>query len=44
MIARIVHNHTPQKQLEFEYFNKYEVNQEIQSDELVDIDKVHSYV
>lgn len=44
MIARIVHNHTPQKQLEFEYFNKYEVNQEIQSEELVDIDKVHSYV
>ena len=44
MIARIVHNHTPHKQLEFEYFNKYEVNQEIQSEELVDIDKVHSYV
>ena len=44
MIARIVHNHTPEKQLEFEYFNKYEVNQEIQSEELVDIDKVHSYI
>jgi len=44
MIARIVHNHTPQKQLEFEYFNKYEVKQEIQSEELVDIDKLHSYI
>ena len=43
MIARTVHKHTPEKQLEFDFFNQYMVN-EIDSDVIVmDIDKIENY-
>ena len=45
MIARTVHNHTPQKQLEFPFFNQYEINSQIDTNvEIINIDNIHSYV
>tara|TARA_Y100000816_G_scaffold274932_1_gene242664 strand:- start:404 stop:2128 length:1725 start_codon:yes stop_codon:yes gene_type:complete len=45
MIARTVHNHTPQKQLEFPFFNQYEIDSQIDTNiEIINIDKIHSYV
>lgn len=40
MIARIVHNHTPEKVLQKEYFNKFEINNENVHD-LLDIDSIY---
>lgn len=45
MIARTVHNHTPQEQLKFEYFNAYEVKKiEEENAKIIDIDAIPSYV
>jgi len=50
MIARTVHNHTPEKQLEFSFFNQFSVSpktvkkiKEMES-QIIDIDKIPSYV
>ena len=44
MIARTVHKHTPEKQLEFDFFNQYMAN-EIDSDVIVmDIDKIEKII
>ena len=44
MIARHVHNHTPQAQLERPEFKQFEVKLNINPDELIDIDKIPSLV
>ena len=38
MVARTVHNHTPQEQLNHSYFNQFLSNEEIQASDLTDID------
>ena len=44
MIARTVHNHTPEKQLEYEFFNQYEFLPENQDFEFINLDIIHSYI
>ena len=47
MIARNVHNHTPEKQLEFPFFNQYIWNENLNIDNIdniIDIDSIPSYV
>lgn len=46
MIARCVHNHTPQAQLEREEFSRYEVNSKLNeiSEFLIDIDKIQPHI
>ena len=44
MIARTVHKHVPIKQLEFEFFNKYEWKDDLNDELIMDLDAVHSYV
>ena len=44
MIARTVHKHVPIKQLEFEFFNKYEWKGDLNEELIMDLDAVHSYV
>jgi hypothetical protein len=46
MIARCVHNHTPQAQLEREEFAKYETNSKLNeiSEFLIDIDKIQPHI
>ena len=43
MIARTVHNHTPDKQLEFSYFNQFVYNSTDAVENLIDIDKLPIY-
>ena len=44
MIARLVHHHTPEQQLEYEYFNKYVVSTKDAGLVIIDIDKMPVYV
>jgi hypothetical protein len=44
MIARCVHNHTPQAQLERPEFKKYTIKGEIRSKDIINIDKIPVYV
>ena len=44
MIARCVHNHTPQVQLERPEFNNYQILNENVSSDLIDIDNIPSYI
>lgn len=43
MIARTVHNHTPDKQLEFSYFNQFVYNSTDAIENLIDINKLPIY-
>jgi len=45
MIARTVHNHTPQNQLEFPFFSQFEVSGESteQNDNIMNLDEMPSY-
>lgn len=43
MIARTVHQHTPQNQLEETYFNKYATKDSIPNEDVIDIDKIPCY-
>lgn len=43
MIARTVHKHTPERQLNFEFFNKYAVSDLDENAPIIDIDAMHSY-
>ena len=45
MIARTVHNHTPQNQLEFPFFSQFEVSGEIKEkdDNIMNLDEMPSY-
>ena len=46
MIARTVHNHTPEKQLEKEYFNKFKISKKKinKNQKIVNIDNIPSYI
>jgi hypothetical protein len=46
MIARCVHNHTPQAQLERPEFDKFsKINEDIKNmDEVINIDKIQSHI
>lgn len=45
MIARTVHKHTPQNQLEYPFFSQYEFNENVEhSDNVMDIDNLPCYV
>lgn len=44
MIARNVHNHTPEKQLEYSFFNQYICNEKNILDNIIDIDNIPSYI
>jgi hypothetical protein len=46
MIARTVHNHTPEKQLEKEYFNKFKISKKKinKNHKIVNIDNIPSYI
>lgn len=48
MIARTVHKHTPQEQLEFSYFNQFKMNikkaKNVNAENIMDIDAMPSYV
>ena len=44
MIARNVHNHTPEKQLEYSFFNQYICSEENIVDHIIDIDNIPSYI
>lgn len=44
MIARTVHNHTPQEQLEFSYFKQFLLENKIVDDVVLDIDALPIYV
>jgi hypothetical protein len=43
MIARTVHHHTPQEQLNFPLFSQYETKDEIDSESIMDIDLLPDY-
>ena len=43
MIARTVHNHTPQEQLNFPLFSQYETTDHINSESIMDIDSLPDY-
>lgn len=43
MIARTVHNHTPQEQLNFPLFSQYETTDDINSESIMDIDSLPDY-
>ena len=43
MIARTVHKHTPERQLNFDFFNKYAVSELDENAPIIDIDAMHSY-
>lgn len=43
MISRTVHQHTPENQLKFKYFNQYIVDNKIGITNIVDIDAIPSY-
>ena len=43
MIARTVHNHNPQEQLNFPLFSQYETNDEIDYELIMDIDLLPDY-
>jgi hypothetical protein len=43
MIARTVHHHTPQEQLNFPLFSQYETKDEIDSESIMDIDSLPDY-
>ena len=43
MIARTVHNHTPDKQFEFSYFNQFIYNSTDAIENLIDINKLPIY-
>ena len=42
MIARSVHNHTPEKQLDYDYFKQYMVDEMVES--CVNIDMLPCYI
>jgi hypothetical protein len=44
MIARTVHNHTPEMQFEFKYFNKFTTTKNQEIENLVDLDTLPIYV
>jgi hypothetical protein len=45
MIARLVHDHTPEQQLEYEYFKQYAISKKEVGDlAIIDIDKIPVYV
>jgi hypothetical protein len=44
MIARTVHKHTPQMQLEFDFFKQFKQNSGEPVDNIMDIDKIPCYV
>jgi hypothetical protein len=44
MIARTVHNHTPEMQLEFKYFNRFTIDKKQEIENLVDLDILPNYV
>jgi hypothetical protein len=44
MIARLVHDHTPEQQLEYEYFKQYAVMTKDAGLAIIDIDKMPVYV
>jgi hypothetical protein len=44
MIARTAHNHTPEMQLEFKYFNKFAVDKKEEIENLMNLDALPSYV
>jgi hypothetical protein len=43
MIARTVHHHTPQEQLNFTLFSQYETNVVLNSESIMDIDLLPDY-
>tara|TARA_B110000879_G_scaffold51890_1_gene73711 strand:- start:652 stop:1200 length:549 start_codon:yes stop_codon:yes gene_type:complete len=43
MIARTVHNHTPQEQLKFDYFNQYLIQTDSSIDNVMNIDTLPTY-
>ena len=43
MIARTVHHHTPQEQLNFPLFSQYETTDDINSESIMDIDSLPDY-
>ena len=43
MIARTVHQHTPQNQLEESYFNKYVIKYIVPTVDVIDIDSIPCY-
>ena len=44
MIARTVHNHTPEEQLKFSFFNQFETDKINKKDNIMDIDAIPCYV
>jgi hypothetical protein len=45
MIARTVHNHTPDAQLEYDFFKQFLLNSAVDSNEIImDLDALPSYV